>query len=93
MTAKKDFVSTSYVSPVMQGFDERCVLLVISFPSRVGTCPSIVLIRSSTVPLASAKAAGVTILNEIGVDPGIDHLYAMKMIDQVHEEGGKVSPD
>ena len=38
----------------------------------------------------SAKEAGVTVLNEIGVDPGIDHLYAMKMIDQVHEEGGKV---
>lgn len=27
------------------------------------------------------------------MDPGIDHLYAMKMIDQVHEEGGKVSLD
>ncbi|KAJ3108769.1 hypothetical protein HDU97_000169 [Phlyctochytrium planicorne] len=38
----------------------------------------------------SAKAAGVTIMNEIGVDPGIDHLYAVKIIDEVHKEKGKV---
>ena len=29
-------------------------------------------------------------LNEIGVDPGIDHMSAMKIIDEVHNEGGKV---
>ena len=37
-----------------------------------------------------AKQAGVTILNEIGVDPGIDHLSAMKIIDEVKAEGGEV---
>lgn len=30
-------------------------------------------------------------MNEIGVDPGIDHLYAVRIIDQVHASGGKVS--
>jgi len=39
---------------------------------------------------AEAKAAGITIMNEIGLDPGIDHLYAIKMIDEVHAAGGKV---
>ena len=39
---------------------------------------------------AKAKAAGVTILNEIGMDPGVDHLYAVKTIDEVHKAGGKV---
>lgn len=29
-------------------------------------------------------------MNEIGLDPGIDHLYAVKMIDEVHAAGGKV---
>ena len=29
-------------------------------------------------------------MNEIGVDPGVDHLYAMKTIDEVHDQGGKV---
>jgi saccharopine dehydrogenase-like NADP-dependent oxidoreductase len=38
-----------------------------------------------------AKAAGIVVLNEIGLDPGIDHLYAVKTIDEVHEKGGKVS--
>jgi saccharopine dehydrogenase (NADP+, L-glutamate forming) len=38
----------------------------------------------------AAKDAGVTIMNEIGVDPGIDHLYAVKTIDEVHAEGGKI---
>lgn len=57
---KKNFCSTSYVSQVMAGFDQR------------------------------AKDAGLTIMNEIGVDPGIDHLYAMKTINEVHEAGGKI---
>lgn len=37
-----------------------------------------------------ARAAGVLILNEIGVDPGIDHLSAKKVIDEILEKGGKV---
>lgn len=37
-----------------------------------------------------AKAAGITVLNEVGVDPGVDHLYAVKIIGDVHEKGGKV---
>ncbi|KAN0140337.1 saccharopine dehydrogenase [Lactarius tabidus] len=36
------------------------------------------------------KAAGIVVMNEIGLDPGIDHLYAIKTIDEVHAEGGKI---
>jgi saccharopine dehydrogenase (NADP+, L-glutamate forming) len=36
------------------------------------------------------KKAGITVLNEIGLDPGIDHLYAVKAIEDIHREGGKV---
>ncbi|KAI9017436.1 Saccharopine dehydrogenase [Gaertneriomyces semiglobifer] len=57
---KKHVVTTSYVSPAMEAFDQ------------------------------AAKDAGVTVFNEIGVDPGIDHLYAIKTIDEVHKEGGKI---
>jgi saccharopine dehydrogenase-like NADP-dependent oxidoreductase len=39
---------------------------------------------------AEAKAAGIVVMNEIGLDPGIDHLYAVKIIDEVHQKGGKV---
>ena len=31
---------------------------------------------------------GVTILNETGVDPGIDHMSAMKVIDEIRQKGG-----
>jgi len=37
-----------------------------------------------------ARDAGLLILNEIGVDPGYDHMTAMEIIDTVHEEGGRV---
>ena len=38
----------------------------------------------------SAKEAGIVVLNEVGVDPGVDHLYAIKKINEVHSKGGKV---
>ena len=37
-----------------------------------------------------AKEAGITIVQEVGLDPGIDHLLAMECIDAIKEEGGKV---
>ncbi|EHA20722.1 Saccharopine dehydrogenase, lysine biosynthesis, partial [Aspergillus niger ATCC 1015] len=37
------------------------------------------------------KKAGITVMNEIGLDPGIDHLYAVKTISEVHAEGGKIT--
>ncbi|KAI6127193.1 Saccharopine dehydrogenase-domain-containing protein [Pisolithus sp. B1] len=37
-----------------------------------------------------AKRAGIVVMNEIGLDPGIDHLYAVKTISEVHEKGGKI---
>ena len=39
---------------------------------------------------AGARAAGLTILNEIGVDPGIDHMSAMRIIDDVRRRGGRI---
>ncbi|WP_348773067.1 saccharopine dehydrogenase C-terminal domain-containing protein [Maribellus sp. YY47] len=38
----------------------------------------------------AAREAGVLLLNEIGVDPGFDHMTAMRIIDKVQAEGGKV---
>jgi saccharopine dehydrogenase (NADP+, L-glutamate forming) len=37
-----------------------------------------------------AQRVGITVLNEFGVDPGIDHLYAIRKINEVHAQGGKV---
>jgi saccharopine dehydrogenase (NADP+, L-glutamate forming) len=73
---KKHVVTTSYISPSMLQLDEQ------------------------------AKDAGITVMNEIGVshikffffrildhcqlDPGIDHLYAVAVIERVHQSGGKI---
>lgn len=37
-----------------------------------------------------AKKAGVLLLNECGLDPGIDHMSAMRIIHDVEKRGGKV---
>jgi saccharopine dehydrogenase-like NADP-dependent oxidoreductase len=39
---------------------------------------------------ADAKAAGIIMMNEIGVDPGIDHMSAKKLLDEIEEEGGEM---
>jgi saccharopine dehydrogenase-like NADP-dependent oxidoreductase len=39
---------------------------------------------------AEARAKGVILLNEIGLDPGIDHMSAMQIIDDVHSRGGRM---
>lgn len=39
---------------------------------------------------AEAKATGIIILNELGLDPGIDHMSAMRIIDHIHAKGGEV---
>ncbi|TDQ30262.1 saccharopine dehydrogenase family protein [Tenacibaculum caenipelagi] len=37
-----------------------------------------------------AKAKGLVFMNEIGLDPGIDHMSAMQIIDRIKEQGGKM---
>jgi len=38
----------------------------------------------------AAKEKGLVFMNEIGVDPGIDHMSAMQIIDQIKGIGGKM---
>lgn len=35
--------------------------------------------------------AGILVFNEIGLDPGLDHLYAIKTIEEVHAAKGKIT--
>ena len=39
---------------------------------------------------ADAKANNLIFMNEIGLDPGIDHMSAMKVIDEIKERGGEM---
>ncbi len=36
------------------------------------------------------KAKSLVFMNEIGVDPGIDHMSAMHVIDRIRDKGGKI---
>ncbi len=36
---------------------------------------------------AQAKSKGILFLNELGVDPGIDHMSAMRVINRIREQG------
>lgn len=36
------------------------------------------------------KKNNLVFMNEIGLDPGIDHMSAMKIIDEIREQGGKM---
>lgn len=36
------------------------------------------------------KTAGLVFMNEIGLDPGIDHMSAMEVIDRIRDAGGKM---
>ncbi len=38
-----------------------------------------------------AKKAGIIILNEVGLDPGIDHMEAMRIIHDIESKGGEVT--
>ncbi len=39
---------------------------------------------------AEVKEKGLVFMNEIGVDPGIDHMSAMQVIDRIRDKGGKL---
>ncbi|MFL9831213.1 saccharopine dehydrogenase C-terminal domain-containing protein [Flavobacterium sp. ST-87] len=39
---------------------------------------------------AEVKMNGLIFMNEIGLDPGIDHMSAMKVIDEIREKGGEM---
>lgn len=36
-------------------------------------------------------SSGIRVLNEVGLDPGLDHMSAMKMIDEIKDRGGCVT--
>ena len=40
---------------------------------------------------ARAKKKGLIFLNEVGLDPGIDHMSAMKIIDRIRSRGGRIT--
>ncbi len=40
---------------------------------------------------AEARAKGLVFLNECGVDPGIDHMSTMEILEKIRHQGGKIT--
>jgi alpha-aminoadipic semialdehyde synthase len=40
---------------------------------------------------SSAQEAGIILLNEVGLDPGLDHMSAKRVVDDIHHRGGVVT--
>ena len=52
-------------------------------------------IRSFLLSLStsfSVEDAGITVIGELGLDPGLDHMLAMETIDKAKEVGATVCP-
>jgi saccharopine dehydrogenase-like NADP-dependent oxidoreductase len=39
---------------------------------------------------AEARKRGLTFLNELGADPGIDHMNGMRSVDKIKDKGGRL---
>jgi len=62
-----------------------CIKHKVHFVSASYTCPEMAALDKE------AKDAGVLLLNELGLDPGIDHMSAMKIIDSAKQHNGKIT--
>ena len=74
----KHIVTASYISPAMRALHDQYVR-----PRSISSSPY----RSSTF---SAKSANIVLLNEIGLDPGIDHCSALSLLRQLEKENKRV---
>lgn len=52
---------------------------------------SLQIFLSSLFTSCSVEDAGITVIGELGLDPGLDHMLAMETIDKAKEVGATVS--
>lgn len=95
-----DVADDAQVEPLVQGSDLVVSLVPYIFHPRVARFAikhGIHMVTASYVAPemreldALAREKNVLILNEVGLDPGLDHMSAMRVIDEVHGSGGTVT--
>ncbi|CAG2103722.1 unnamed protein product, partial [Medioppia subpectinata] len=64
---------------------EKCIRFKTNMVTASYTTPQMRELNQAAID------AGITIVNEVGLDPGIDHLLAMECFDHVHSNGGKIT--
>ncbi|MBN2408262.1 MAG: saccharopine dehydrogenase NADP-binding domain-containing protein, partial [Candidatus Aminicenantes bacterium] len=76
------------ISMVPYAFHPKVAELCIGFKKHMVTTSYVSDAMKTLDP--DARKAGVIILNELGLDPGIDHMEAMRVIHEIHDKGGKL---
>jgi saccharopine dehydrogenase (NADP+, L-glutamate forming)/spermidine synthase len=87
----KDEVSKAdlVISMVPYGFHPKVAEYCIAFKKHMVTTS---YVSEAMKKLdEGAKKAGIIILNEVGLDPGIDHMEAMRIIHEIEEKKGEVA--
>ena len=94
-----DVTDPSQLEPLVQASDLVISLVPYAFHVVVARCAIRHRVNMVTTSYvfpemraldAEAREAGITILNEVGLDPGLDHMSAMCVIDRVRAAGGEV---
>ncbi len=86
---KKEVADSDLViSMVPYGFHPKVAKYCIDFGKHMVTTSYVSEVMKNLDE--QAKRADILILNEVGLDPGIDHMEAMRIIHEVEEKDGKI---
>ncbi|MGD2246074.1 MAG: saccharopine dehydrogenase C-terminal domain-containing protein [Candidatus Aminicenantes bacterium] len=86
---KKEILDSDLViSMVPYGFHPKVAQFCIAFGKHMVTTSYVSDVMQKLD--GEAKNAGILILNEVGLDPGIDHMEAMRIIHEVEEKDGEI---
>ena len=80
-----DVVVSLLPAPMHASIAEECILHTINLVTASYESDEIRKLQ------ARATNAGIVIINEVGLDPGLDHMSAMAIIDDVKRRGGLVT--
>ena len=84
MLAEADAVLSLLPAPLHAAVAEQCIAARTPLVTASYVAPELAALHER------AREAGVPLLCEMGLDPGLDHMSAAAMIAQVHSEGGEV---
>jgi len=84
LVKNSDLVISLLPAPLHPSVAEKCIKHRVDMVTASYVSPGIQELHSR------ALDAGVTILNEVGLDPGLDHMETLRILDEIEKAGGKV---
>lgn len=88
--SKVNMVTASYITPAMKELEKRYVPVSskVQPRDRSSSVSDLSVFFFSTY--GSVDDAGITVIGELGLDPGLDHMLAMETIDRAKELGATI---